>query len=409
MTDSQGSNNNDWCTIESDPGVFTEMLDMLQCPCIELNELYSLDDDTLLSLQNSTRQIYGFIFLFQYNHNQTGSSLKEQVEEENHGVHTIPSDLFFAQQVTTNACATQAILSILFNSMNPTSSSSPPQLSSWNEQQLQQQDADAAAQTQQQQQTKYPTLLTPDEIGPVLYPFYTFVSSFPYHLKGVAISSSEEIKRVHNTFGRADSMYIDTVSPRPTFDPLRHEKSEDVFHFISYVPWYPNGTVYELDGLKPHPIPLGTFDDNNNTSSDNSNTSQSLHPWLVVARDEVQKRISAIGIENVKFNLMAMIHDKRQFYMSQSNNDKVITDYHDYDMNALLEEEHMKRSIWKKENERRRHNYIPFVVQYLREMAKTQSNTSSMPNTNEISSSLLLQMIQAARKRQQEKRQQRKK
>lgn len=389
MTDSNNNQNNDWCTIESDPGIFTEMLEMLQCKCIELNELYSLDDDTLVTLQNTTKQIYGFIFLFQYNTKTTNkptSTASLATTDED-----IPSDLFFAQQVTTNACATQAILSILFNSMNNPSSSSSSS-SSMND------DNDMVS------SSKTPTLLTHDEVGPILYPFYTFVSSFSYDLKGVAISSSEEIKRVHNTFGRAESMYMDTVSPRPIFDPLKHDKSDDVFHFISYVPYYPNNTVYELDGLQSSPIPLGSFE------HDNTKQSSVLQPWIIVARDQIQKRIETIGVDNVKFNLMAMIHDKRQFYstseVSSNDDTMMMNDYDNVNYNALLEEENMKRYIWKLENERRRHNYIPFIIQYLREMAKTTIPPAITDNDdNEKTTTLLKQMITQSRTRQQEKRQ----
>ena len=136
-----------------------------------------------------------------------------------------------------------------------------------------------------------------------------------------------------------------------------------------------------------------------------------LQPWIIVARDQIQKRIEKIGVDNVKFNLMAMIHDKRQFYSTtseQSNNDDMMNDYDNVNYNVLLEEENMKRHIWKLENERRRHNYIPFIVQYLREMAKTIPPTITDDNNDE-KTTLLKQMITQSRTRQQEKRQQKNK
>ena len=92
------SSGDDWCTIESDPGVFTELLEDLGCTQVQLEELWSLDDDTLQNLQASG-EIYGLIFLFQWKGSiaRNPNALPED---------SVPEGLFFAHQVATNACAT---------------------------------------------------------------------------------------------------------------------------------------------------------------------------------------------------------------------------------------------------------------------------------------------------------------
>eukprot|EP01083_Nonionella_stella_P282903 962822_1 len=119
----------DWCTIESDPGVFTSLIESFGVKNAQLTELWSIDDDSLKSLIGSYGKVHGLIFLFKW---QSGagagageSSSSSESEEDGNGIsrkplgpEECPEDLFFAKQVTTNACATQAMLSILLNSAN---------------------------------------------------------------------------------------------------------------------------------------------------------------------------------------------------------------------------------------------------------------------------------------------------
>ncbi|KAG7369866.1 ubiquitin carboxyl-terminal hydrolase, family 1 [Nitzschia inconspicua] len=291
----------DWCTIESDPGVFTELLGEIGCTAVQLEELWSLDDETLNAL-NETGEIYGLIFLFQWkskSNEEKTDAAKETLSEEQ-----IPESLFFAHQVTTNACATQAILSVLLNQGDKI------------------------------------------ELGPTLKEFKDFTASFPPSLKGVAISGCEPIKKAHNAFGRTDAFLNDGKFVS------RHSATEDVFHFVAYTPQ--NGTVYELDGLQSGPIVVGKLSDDEQLNVPTK--------WLSLAREAIQKRMEG---DAIKFNLMAVIKDKRlglkEMIERDPSNEGLV---------HQLQMEEEKRKQWTLENQRRRHNYVPLCVSILKELAR---------------------------------------
>lgn len=300
----------DWCTIESDPGVFSQLLTEIGCPSVQLEELWSLDDDSLMAL-NASGTLYGLIFLFQYQSTAKNAAKNNVLSEEQ-----IPESLFFAHQVTTNACATQAILSVVLNQGDDV------------------------------------------QLGPILSEFKEFSASFPPSLKGVAISSSEPIKNAHNSFGRKDSFLSDGKFL------ARNTSSEDVYHFVAYIP-HADGKVYELDGLQEGPIVVGSYatnddDDNGNDSSNDDKAKKTR--WLAVAREAIQQRMQG---DAIKFNLMAVMKDKRL-----GLKEKIEADPTDGSLVHHLNMEEEKRKQWEVENQRRRHNFVPLAVSILRELAR---------------------------------------
>lgn len=132
----------EWCTIESDPGVFTALIESFGVKNAELSELWSLDDDSLSNLG----KVFGLIFLFKWQREDS------EIPGASSGLEgsDIPADLFFARQVTTNACATQAILSVLLNSVVEGDKGGEDDLT----------------------------------LGPILSNFKSFTSSFPPELRG---------------------------------------------------------------------------------------------------------------------------------------------------------------------------------------------------------------------------------
>ena len=93
---------------------------------------------------------------------------------------------------------------------------------------------------------------------------------------------------MHNSFARS-TPFADETQRAPD-DP-----SEDAFHFIAYTPV--NGTLYELDGLRPHPLNHGSYDET------------APEGWLAKAREVVERRIATYPPGALEFNLQAVRAD----------------------------------------------------------------------------------------------------
>ncbi|XP_055625687.1 ubiquitin carboxyl-terminal hydrolase isozyme L5 [Toxorhynchites rutilus septentrionalis] len=296
MADSAG----EWCLIESDPGVFTEMIREFGVEGVQVEELWSLDEEHFKQLA----PIHGLVFLFKW-------------EKDDEPVGSVVQDdrldkIFFAKQVITNACATQAILSILLN-------------------------------------TTHPDI----KLGTTLSDFKEFCQSFDAYNKGLALSNASQIRTVHNSFARQTLFELDNKQPK---------RDEDIFHFVAYVPI--DGRLYELDGLKEGPIDVGVIGPNDD--------------WLDIVRPIIKKRIYKYCEDEILFNLMAFVSDRQLIYQRQI--DQLLNAGVEDEMEAnqsevmrlqmLIDDEEAKRKRYKIENIRRKHNYLPLIVELLKILAQ---------------------------------------
>ncbi|KAF4121812.1 ubiquitin carboxyl-terminal hydrolase L5 [Geosmithia morbida] len=242
-----------WNTIESDAGVFTSLLENLGVSGVQFEELLTLDPTDLAALQ----PLYGVIFLFRYPTETAYTSRERPLDGEfDRGAS---DDIFFASQTIQNACATQALLSVLLNrNRAPAASSSPGDVG----------DGDV-------------------DLGDGMREFRDFAMALPPELRGEVLGNSDLIRGVHNSFARSSPFADETARDGA-------EGGEDAFHFVAYTPV--DGTLYELDGLQPAPISHGPCDGES-------------FPSRVV--DVLRRRVERYAASEIRFNLLAVCRDLR--------------------------------------------------------------------------------------------------
>lgn len=342
----------EWCTIESDPGVFTSLCEEIGVKGVQFEEIYSLGPEAFAALD--VDKIYGLVFLFKWDKE---ADERSTVDAADHG-------LFFAQQVIHNACATQAILSVLMNVPSDKL-----------------------------------------DLGPHLKEFKEFTANLDPQMKGLAVSNSEPIRKAHNSFHRQSSFEI--VQEKDS-------KSDDAFHFVGYV--CHAGCVYELDGLKRGPINIGEV-------VEGTPWAEKAREEVQRRIDAYSQKATAgaeASIAELRFNLMAIVANRvqeaekridRERYLRQRANISLVSRGEDLElmdevddddapmdipsfeelsaqeipavraivsestavineMSAIIDIEKKKREKWAAENALRRTDLVPLALCAMRHLAR---------------------------------------
>lgn len=262
--------------------VFTELVERLGVKNVQVDELYSVDSESLRGVE----PVHAVIFLFKYSAMDQTSARRRQPLSGTYDLEYLDKGIFFARQTIGNACATQAVLNALLNS-----------------------DVDVGA-----------------ELGNLR----AFSAGFDLEMCGHTIGNSDRIRSIHNSFS----------APRFVEGDSDAGGSDDVFHFVAYVPLH--GAIYEFDGLHLYPIRHEGAD------------------FCAHLPDVLQRRIAMYGGE-VRFSLLAVTNDKLAEAERSGDAERA-------------EWERKKRETWRRDNAMRRHDFPKFIVALLRNVSKNLSN-----------------------------------
>ncbi|KAI5121734.1 hypothetical protein M0805_009026 [Coniferiporia weirii] len=268
--------------VESDPGVFTTLIRRLGVRGLEVAEVYDIQPWGLDHLRPQ-----GLVLCFTWRHDK---------HHPRDFRDPAAKDIWFANQLVDDACASLAILNVLFN--------------------------------------------CPDaDLGDDLAAFKAETADMSPKMKGLAISNFTLLRETQNSLARpadlrasisaiAESTHdaissskkpvkkrtktiaADSGSRRKTSlkkkKATAEEEAPETYHFIGYVPAH--GKVWELDGLKSGPLEVGELP-----------TPGSTEGWEHIVRPalrlKMEKYGGASGADseeggNIQFNLLALVQDR---------------------------------------------------------------------------------------------------
>ncbi|CRG83265.1 ubiquitin carboxyl-terminal hydrolase L5 [Talaromyces islandicus] len=205
-------------------------------------------------LSQNHKPVYGLIFLFHWREDNP-------VNQE----ASCPDGLWFANQTTSNACASVALLNIINN-------------------------------------------VEGIHLGEHLANFKDFTMPFTPALRGDAVANFEFVKRIHNSFARSMDIFNSDLqlkyeATRKTPKSQKEDdnsSSEAGFHFIAFVPAM--GRVWKFDGLERQPQDLAPCSDDD---------------WLDEVRDHLINRIMEYEEGNIAFSVLGLVRDPLQDHIER--------------------------------------------------------------------------------------------
>ncbi|XP_030061222.1 ubiquitin carboxyl-terminal hydrolase BAP1 [Microcaecilia unicolor] len=197
--------NKGWLELESDPGLFTLLVEDFGVKGVQVEEIYDLQS-------KCQSPVYGFIFLFKWiEERRSRRKVSTLVDETSVIDEEIVNNMFFAHQLIPNSCATHALLSVLLNCGGV-------------------------------------------DLGLTLSRMKEFTKGFNPESKGYAIGNAPELAKAHNSHARPEPRHLPEKQ-----NGISAVRTMEAFHFVSYVPI--KGRLFELDGLKVYPIDHGPWAD----------------------------------------------------------------------------------------------------------------------------------------------------
>lgn len=78
-----------------------------------------------------------------------------------------------------------------------------------------------------------------------------FTNGMDPQTRGLVITSADWLREAHNSLSPPSAISLDGLG--------LPKQSEEAYHFVVYLPFME--CVYELDGLKPHAVRHGSYDE----------------------------------------------------------------------------------------------------------------------------------------------------
>eukprot|EP00823_Brevimastigomonas_motovehiculus_P005234 TRINITY_DN373_c2_g1_i1.p1 TRINITY_DN373_c2_g1~~TRINITY_DN373_c2_g1_i1.p1 ORF type:complete len:360 (-),score=100.72 TRINITY_DN373_c2_g1_i1:236-1315(-) len=293
--------------IESDPGVFTEMIQHLGIKGVQMEEIADLDSIS------DFKPVYGLVFLFKW----------QADEKDARPTVDNPSDVFFAAQVVQNACATQAIINCLFNRHDV-------------------------------------------DLGVHMSQFKQFVKGLSPKMRGESIGEDQHIRTVHNSFARPEPFYFEEKHEKDeeTEDAFHFVAYVPVGSKLYELDGLKKGPIVLGDCTtenwleKVAPIIKDRIA--------RYSTKEIRFNLMAVIENRQEKY--AKELKELEEKKKQFVDDKTKSEEEKKTASlKLTSEMNVLQEKIALEKE--KFAKWKAENVRRRHNYVPFIFALCQQLA----------------------------------------